>query len=224
MIIYGWNSKNIKQAELDAYQCPKCGEKKSVLAIFAHYLHIFWIPLFPFKKSAKIVCAHCQLDTEEKTLPDEMKVTIRQLKSKVSHPKSLFSGLIVIFIAVAFFSFRSVQNANLEQSYVENPQVGDVYIIKGPDETSEYNHFLFKINEIEEDSIWVSFSSYTYNGLVDKLDSRDGFYDIMYSMHKGVLVEFQESGELKKVLRDYTASAGFDRVIEYTEPDTSAIE
>ena len=224
MIIYGWNSKNIKQADLGDYVCPNCNEKQSVIAIFAHYLHIFWIPLFPFKKSAKIVCGHCQLDTEEKTMSDDMKGTIKQLKATVSPPKSLFSGLILVAAAVAFFSFSSVKNTQQEQQYIENPQVGDVYVLKDPEESTAYDHFLMKINEVNGDSLWVSFSAYSYDGIVSELDPSDGFYNYEYSIPKSTLGTYQESGELRKVMRDYTSAAGFDRVIEYEEADTLEVE
>ena len=224
MIIYGWNSKNIKQAELESYNCPECGEKKSVIAIFAHYVHIFWIPLFPYKKSASIVCSHCQLATEEKTMSSEMKGTISQLKSTVSTPKSLFSGLLLLAVAVVFFSFRSYQNEQLEQSYLENPQIGDVYVLKDLEESSEYKHFLMKINEIESDSLWVSFNSYSYTDIITELDPRDGFYNYEYSIHRSALDEFQQTGELKKIIREYTASAGFERIIEYDQVDTLAAD
>ena len=220
MIIYGWNSKNIKQAELESYNCPECSEKQSVIAIFAHYVHIFWIPFLPYKKSASIVCGHCQLATEENTMPAEMKGTISQIKSNVSTPKSLFSGLILLLVAVVFFSFRSYQNEQLEATYLGNPQIGDVYVLRDLEEASEYKHFLMKINEIESDSLWVSFNSYSYTDIITELDPKDGFYNYEYSIHKSSLQEFQQSGELKKILRDYTSSAGFDRIVEYDEIDT----
>lgn len=227
MIIYGWNSKNIKQADLEAYVCPNCNEKQSVLTIFAHYAHIFWIPLFPFKKTARIVCGHCQLDTEEKSMPEDMKGTIKQLKSAVAVPKSLFSGLVVLALVVSLFTFRNIQNARLGQVYLQNPQIGDVYVIEDPEESSEYNHFLLKVNDIEGDSLWVSFNTYAYNDVVTELDSRDGFYDVMYSLHRNALNDYEDSGELKKIIRDYSSSAGFDRVIEYEEyiePDSLTVE
>ena len=220
MIIYGWNSKNIKQAELEAYNCPECGEKQSAIAIFSHYVHIFWIPIFPYKKSAKIACGHCQLATEEKSMPEEMKETIGQLKSSVSTPKSLFSGLLLLMIAVAFFSFRSFKNEQLEQSYIESPQIGDVYVLKDLEESSEYKHYFMKLNEIENDSLWVSFNSYSYTGIITELDPRDGFYNYEYPIHKSALQEFQQSGELKKIIRDYSSAAGFDRIVEYEPVDT----
>ena len=224
MIIYGWNSRNLKQAELETYNCPKCGENQSVIAIFAHYVHIFWIPIFPYKKSANIACGHCQLATEEKSMPEEMKGTIRQLKSTVNIPKSLFSGLLLLIVAVAFFSFKSLKNDQQEQSYIENPQIGDVYVLKDLEESSEYKHYLMKINEINSDSLWVSFNSYSYTGIITELDPRDGFYNYEYSIHKSALQEFQQSGELKKIIRNYAATAGFDRMVEYDPIDSLEID
>ena len=222
MIIYGWNSKNIKQAPLESYVCPNCNEKNSTLTIFAHYAHVFWIPLFPYKKSAQIVCANCKLESSEKTLSDETKGTIKQLKSAVGIPKYLFSGLVLIVLLVGYLTYTVNQNAELKQAYIDNPQIGDVYIIEDTEETSEYNHFLLKVSDIVDDRLWVSFSSYTYNGIVQELDQADGFYDIMYSMHKNGLQEYDQTGELKKVIRDYTPETGFDRVIEFVELDTLA--
>ena len=224
MIVYGWNSKNIKQAPLDGYECPSCKEKNSHLAIFAHYAHIFWIPLFPYKKSAQISCLHCQLATEEKGMPEDMKGKIKQLKSAVGIPKYMFAGLILIGLGIAYFSYSSSQNARLEQEYINSPQVGDVYILKDSEESSEYNHYLLKVNDVVDDSLVVAFNSYSYNGIIEELDPDDGFFNITYSIHKDAVKEYDETGDLKKVLRDYSASAGFDRVLEYQIQDSTIVD
>lgn len=222
MIIYGWNSKNIKQSPLEGYECPSCGEKQSVLAIFAHYVHVFWIPFFPYKKSAQVVCTHCQLSTDEKGLEESQKTIVKQLKSAVRIPKYLFVGLGLLVLAIGFISYSSNESSRKEAAYLANPQVGDVYVLKDLNTTEEYNHYLLKVNEVVDDSLWVSFSSYSYNGIVSELDPADGFYDIVYAIHKSELYKYEESGELKKALRDYPATAGFDRVIEYQLPDSLA--
>jgi DNA-directed RNA polymerase subunit RPC12/RpoP len=224
MIIYGWNTKNIKQANLEDYECPRCKERNSVIAVFAHYAHVFWIPLFPYKKSIDIVCQSCNHRSNEFNLESEKKGLAKQLKSTVPFPKYLFSGLFVILLGAAYFTYSSVKESNQEQSYVENPQIGDVYIILDDEELSEYNHFLLKVDDIEEDTLWVTFSSYSYNGVIDQLDPRDGFYDVVYSMHTDELEEYYESGDLKKVYRDYDESSGFNRVIEYQMPDSLVFE
>jgi hypothetical protein len=215
MIIYGRNTKNIKQAPLENHECPNCKERNSHVAVFAHYGHIFWIPLFPYKKTIQIYCSHCQLATEESAMQAEMKEKMKQLKSSVGIPKYLFSGLVIIALAISYFAYSGHQQGNLEAEYIANPQVGDVYIIKTLTEKSEYNHYLMKVNSIANDSLIVSFSSYSYNGLVDKLDPADGFYNVTYVIHKDEIKNFDLSGELKKVMREYSSSAGFDRIIEF---------
>ncbi len=221
MIVYGWNSKNIKQAPLEGYACPNCEEKDSHLAIFANYVHVFWIPLFPYKKSAQISCAHCQLATEEKSMPEDMKEKIKQLKSAVSIPKYLFAGLILIGLSIAYFSYTSSQNTIKEQDYIANPEVGDVYILEDLEEPSEYKYYLMKVSDLEGDSLLVSYNTYSYNtAIIKELDPADGFSDLYYLMHKNGVSEYDLSGELKKVIREYSDLSGFYRVIEYQELDT----
>lgn len=224
MIIYGWNTKNIKQAPLEIYECPSCKENKSVIAVFAYYAHIFWIPLFPYKKTIQITCTNCQLQTEEKAMPPDLKGKMKLLKSSVSIPKYLFAGLGVIILILAGFVYNDIKQSNQEEVFINNPQPGDVYILKDLKEKSAYNHYLMKVNQVETDSLVVVFNAYTYNGLIDKLETADGFYDISYIIHRDKLKEFKNSGELKKVLREYTSTAGFDRILEYSEPDSLKME
>jgi len=136
----------------------------------------------------------------------------------------MFSGLAILLIGISFLTYSGIQDNKLEQSYVEDPHVGDVYLIKSNDEPSEYNHYLLKVREVAGDSLWVSMSSYFYNGIVTELDPKDGFYDVMYSVHKNSIQAFQEAGDLKKVMRDYSPSAGFDREIEYAVSDSVSTE
>lgn len=221
MIIYGWNSKSLKQAPLENFECPSCKEKNSVLLITAHYVHVFWIPLFPYKKAADIVCPSCQFVLREKEVGEDKKQLVRQLKKAVPTPKYLFVGLLAIVLGVSYLVGNSIIEDSQAQTYVENPQVGDVYLIKDPQEPSEYNHYLLKVNDVTEDSLWVSFSSYSYNGIVSSLDPKDGFYDIMIPMHKNDIITLKNTDELKKVFRDYSESSGFDRVVAYQFPDST---
>ncbi len=224
MIIYGWNTKNIKQAPLEGFECPNCGAKNSFLAIFAHYAHIFWIPIFPYKKSAIISCANCQHTTEEKALPQDMKQKMGQLKSSVGIPKYLFSGLVILLLGVGYIAYSSNQSDKEEQSYIDSPQIGDVYVMKDLTEKTEFKYYLLKVNDIVGDSLMISVSSYSYNGFVTKLDPADGFYNVSYATHKDDIKLYDETGELKKVIRDYTASSGFDRVIEFKGLDSLTVE
>ncbi len=220
MIVYGWNAKNIKQALLDTYECPNCQQKQSVLFISAKYIHIFWIPLFPFKKSAIIVCNHCKHETDEKAITQITGATVNQLKAAVPLPKYLFSGLALLMVAIGYLTYNGVQNNKLEQAYIKDPHIGDVYLIKSNEEPTEYNHYFLKVRDLVGDSLWVSSSAYFYNGIVSQLDPKDGFYNVMYPMHKNGIKEFETNGALKKVMRNYATSTGFDREVEYQKSDT----
>jgi hypothetical protein len=224
MIVYGWNARNIKQAPLETYECPHCQQKQSVLVIFAKYIHIFWIPLFPFKKTAVVVCSNCKHETEEKAITLGSTATIKQLKAAVPIPKYLFSGLALIIIAIGYFTYQGMQDDKRDQSYIDNPQAGDVYLIKSDEALNEYNHYLLKVRDVDGDSLWVSYSSYYYNGIVTQLDPNDGFYNIMYPMHKDGIKDYNKSGALKKVMRDYNSAAGFDREIEFVESDSLSVD
>lgn len=90
MIVYGWNTKNIKQAPLENYECPNCQQKQSVIIIFVKYVHIFWIPFVPLKKMAVTVCTNCKYEREEIGLTLGSSDTIQKLKSAVPIPKYFF--------------------------------------------------------------------------------------------------------------------------------------
>jgi transcription elongation factor Elf1 len=223
MIVYGWNAKNIKQAPLENYECPQCQQKQSVLVIMAKYVHLFWIPVFPFKKSALIVCNNCRKETEEKSIALSAGVSVAQLKSTVPIPKYLFSGLAILIAAISYIVYLGIEEDKQEQAYIAAPAVGDVYIVKSAEETSQYNHILFKIREVHGDSVYISYSSFGYTGMITQLDPKDGFYDMMYSVHKDFLKKFDEKGELKKVFRGYSASAGFDQEVKF-QLDSMGVE
>lgn len=222
MIVYGWNAKNIKQAPLENYVCTNCQQKQSVIVIFAKYVHIFWIPVFPYKKTAVIVCTNCKHETEENNIELGTKGAIQQLKAAVPIPKYLFSGLALILLAIAFFTYQGIQNGEKEKAYLNDPKTGDIYFLKNEKEAGPYKYYLMKVRKVEGDSLWVSYSSFSYNGMITKLDPKDGFYDMMYSLHKDGLQEINKSGELQKVMREYSASDGFDQEVEFHESDSTA--
>jgi hypothetical protein len=220
MVIYGWNTKTIKQAPLPDYECPHCQQKQSQIAITAYYAHLFWIPVFPYKKTAAIVCGNCKHVTEEGAITSGTTVSIKQLKAAVPVPKYLFSGLVLIVIGIGYLIYQNNENAARRSAYVSDPKVGDVYLLKTKKDTVKYNHYLMKVREINGDSLLVSFSSYSYNGRVEKLDPNDGFYNVVYSIHKNGIEDYHTTGELLEVMRDYDATAGFDRDIEFPMADS----
>ncbi len=222
MIIYGWNSKIIKQAPLENLTCEHCQEKNSLLTIYSRYVHIFWIPMFPYKKEALISCAHCQKATEEKHMTVDYKEKVKALKKSVPTPKYLFSGLVILALGAAYLGYAGNENTKKELSFLEQPQAGDVYRNYDETETTEYKYYLWKVADVIDDSVYVSPSSYSYNGLPTKLEPEDGFYDAYFAVHKDLLIEMYDKGEIKSVLREYAPETGFDRMISYPLLDSAS--
>lgn len=220
MVIYGWNTKTIKQAPMPEYECPHCQQKQSQMVVTAYYVHIFWIPLFPYKKAVAIVCGNCGRVTEESAITEGTTVSIKQLKAAVPLPKYLFVGLALLAAGIGYLIYLSNESAARKSDYMQNPQVGDVYLLKTKEDTAQYNHYLMKVRDINGDSLMVSYSSFNYNGRVDKLDPNDGFFDVMYSIHKNRIVEYHNTDELLEIMRDYPSTAGFDREIEFPMQDS----
>src|SRR5690606_17014901 len=184
MIIYGWNSKVLKHAPLENIECEHCKEKSSQIGIIANYFHIFWIPLFPYAKKATIVCNHCSQVVEEKQMTPEFKAKVKMLKATVPTPKYLFAGLGIIVIFIISISLNNFYSDLKQQDFLQAPLAGDVYILKDNDEASNYKYYFLKVKAIEEDSLLIAYNSYTYNGIPEKLEPQDGFYDVQLKIAK----------------------------------------
>jgi hypothetical protein len=215
MIVYGTNSKLLKQAPLENQDCSHCHEKDMQLLIYSSYVHIFWIPFFPYKKKAVLHCTHCQQVTEEKDISEEKKTLFKALKSSVSTPKYLFSGLAVLAILIVWLNYKSRESERNELDYLKDPKIGDVYKLVDETELTEYKYYLWKVVDVKPDSLYVSASSFTYNGVPDELEPEDGFYDIYYSINKDLISEMYDKKEVKEIIREYDESTGFNRLIPY---------
>jgi transcription elongation factor Elf1 len=43
-------------------KCPVCGSHQHAdVMVESHYYHLYWIPVFPYDKTATIICQNCGL-------------------------------------------------------------------------------------------------------------------------------------------------------------------
>lgn len=219
MIIYGWSTKVLKQAPLKNIECESCKERASHMGITSHYFHVFWIPFFPYAKKIAIVCNHCGHVTEEKQMSSDFKAKIKDIKAAAPTPKYLFSGLGIIVALAIFIAFTRYNTNQKQHGYLESPLAGDIYVLKDNDEASAYKYYLLKINNVEEDSLLVTYNAYSYNGIPEQLEPEDGFYDFAYKINKDEIAAMNGTGEIIKVIRDYGEKEGYNRIVEYIEDD-----
>jgi hypothetical protein len=61
IIFYGWRTVAMGADDI-LVSCPSCeGTTTADIMVYSKYFHIFWIPMFPFEKTALTVCAGCGL-------------------------------------------------------------------------------------------------------------------------------------------------------------------
>ena len=211
MIIYGWNNRIIKKAQVEKLACPHCNSESVWAEVVAFYVHIFWIPLFPYKKSGQFTCSSCNSNVAG----DDLSETMKLMKKSVKLPFYLFSGLGIIVAFVAYMFVNSSIENKMELVYLSNPEKGDIYHIRDTEETSEYKYYLWKVDEVFKDSLYISQNAYSYNGLPEQLLDDDGFYDTYYVIDRSALEELHDSGELVKIQRDYGELSSFNRTIHH---------
>ncbi|GAB5524545.1 MAG: hypothetical protein Roseis2KO_24170 [Roseivirga sp.] len=224
MIVYGWNSKVLKESPFPGQQCVSCNAENSYLVVTGSYAHIFWVPLFPYKKKITIVCGSCGLDTNPKHVSPEMKQFAKQLKSTVRLPWWMFAGSGIVAILISIFAITGFMDNKKTEGYLAEPQVNDIYYLYNDDETSDYKYYLWKVIDVREDSVDISPNSFQYNYQPTRLEPEDGFYNYYYTVHKTRFSELFEEDVIRHVMRGFQSGAGFEREIEYTEeglPDSN---
>ena len=162
MIVYGWNSKNVKNFDLPNSKCDQCGATGKKGSIHYRYAHIFWIPLFPYKKVAATQCNHCNHVADD-TLSADTQMHIEQAVGNVKPPIYLFIGAILLLGFIGWVANDSYTNRQERAAMIANPQVGDIFVLKGMTEQAEYPYSMMQVFRTSADSVDIVYSQYVYN-------------------------------------------------------------
>ena len=157
MIIFGTRTK-LLSAVGTQHSCGHCNTGKLNLVYTGSYFHIFWIPMFPLGKQGMTQCPHCKQTLTERELAPQSRSYVNSQKGSAKTPLTYFSGLIII--GVLIFSVILINAFDKTGGYIRNPEVGDVYQVKGFDA----NQFvLWKVTAVEGDT--VIFATHKANNL-----------------------------------------------------------
>jgi len=217
MLIYGWNSKHLKDAPFPGQKCQNCDAEDCHILISASYAHIFWIPIFPYRKSLKIVCTNCEHAASPKSVSNEVRAFAKELKKKVRIPIWMFSGSGLVAGLIFYGIITSFISVQKELGLLENPEVNDLYYFYDEDETTEYKYYLRKVMQVRGDSVDIAPNSFQYNWEATALDSEDGFYDIYYTLHKQDLIDLYNDDVIRTVKRGLPEGNGFERELIYPD-------
>lgn len=185
--------------------CPSCNSDEMMMVdIYARYFALLWIPVFPLGKEAKITCPKCGHKPELSTLPTSFFLETEQMKNILSSPGYLFTGSVLILLAVVFFAFRMISGiSNPEtdtlESYLNSPEEGDVYEIK----TDNGNYSLLKVVEITDDSLYVQFhpGETEDKSEIKKLRTSRSFSREIFSFSREQIIINYESGLILNIER-----------------------
>ena len=201
MIIYGSKTNQLAK-DLLIDKCPNCGTQNRVeLYVFQKYAHIFWIPFFPFGKTAISQCNHCKQVLKLKEMPASLTTAYENLKAQTKTPIWTFSGLALVAVFIALGILNDKKNDEKNAKLVLAPQSGDIFEIK----TRDNQYTLYKVENIEGDSAFIranQFESNKISGLADLKRKGEGAYsEFVFPVAKTELKQMLEKGEILDIER-----------------------
>lgn len=130
MLLFGRKSKEIKTGHIKLVTCPYCYQETSMTyTVFGKYFHLYFVPMFPYKKVTTAECDSCHTTFEWKHLPETIYRKI--LKDKETYPAKnpvwMFSGLFALAGLSALAYYQSGNTWEKETGYISQPKAGDIY-------------------------------------------------------------------------------------------------
>lgn len=205
-LIYGRRKVRVKTYTENHQACTDCKAFDLNIKVYREYFHVFYIPFFPTGIIiSSIQCNNCgtliRIDSLQK-----------RYETLTKKPIYLYSGLILIAVAILFLVNANLNTQKEKRKFVNNPQLGDVYRIREEKNKSAEYYFL-RISKIKDDSVFTYHSNLVYNGFVHKLDDEDFFAkeeELVFT--RSELKKMLDNDVIEAVERDYNDSRGFNRI------------
>ena len=172
MIIYGSKSKELRK-EILTDPCQNCGTQNCIeMHVFQKYAQVFWIPFFPMGKTAVSQCGHCKQLLKLKEMPASLKASYENLKAEIKTPIWMFSGLALVAVLIAIGVISEKNKGEKNARLILTPQSGDIFEVK----TAENQYTLYKVDQIQGDSVFVQVNNYETNKITGLNDLKKKDY------------------------------------------------
>lgn len=200
MIVYGTGGKELGEKLITNEKCPHCGEiNKIYLHGFSRYVHLFWIPIFPYSKKTISICHNCENEIPKEQASASLLDKISLEKSSFKIPFYHFSGIILIALAVAWFKYSDAKHKEFVENRIEHVQKNDILVLK----QSNKEYSFAKVDSVSENEVFFINSNYSYNQKPDFSDyekaiiEKSDFYDAeIYYFTIFEIDSLYKSGEL----------------------------
>ncbi|OON67653.1 hypothetical protein [Hymenobacter sp. CRA2] len=205
MIIYGTNGSHVRTEPLPGVACPACHTADRMHAsVFSRYIHIYWVPLLPYRKPAVALCQHCQGIWELAQLPaeaDDIKQALRAKKKATRAPWWQWSGLAVLTLGVVWAADASIRDGHDNDAFLAAPRAGDIYTVRND---SSRNYSLLKVVRAHANTVDVIASAYETDDSqpVKKLNHAQYFGKDTVTLTHLDLLGMKNQGQLTDVDRE----------------------
>ena len=204
MIFYGTKGSNLFNGKIINTNCSHCNEVATMTySVFAKYAHIYWIPVFPYKKLTFVECNNCKMTFEQKEFSGEITTKLEREKEKNGKkmfPLWMFSGAIIILALSGFGVYQSNVDDNNEKIYIQNPAKGDIYHIKLDDDF----YTAATVISTDKDSVYLRFSNLETDQMtgIDEISKPKNFIMGKYGYKRERLKELFEKDTIYTIDRN----------------------
>jgi antitoxin component YwqK of YwqJK toxin-antitoxin module len=106
MLIYGTGEIKHPSSPSAKSKCPECGEYEVSFHFFKKYVHLFWIPTFPYGSRNVAYCEKCRVDYQD-SIPESLRSDLERARSRASFPWLVFSGLAILIVGITALTYLS---------------------------------------------------------------------------------------------------------------------
>lgn len=202
MIVYGTTDARVHTAPLPGVPCPGCAAPNALqLSVFSRYVHLYWVPLFPFGKPAVARCGHCQQTWEGKALPTELRAPARALQQETHAPLWHWSGGVAGMALLGWAALASLRHDGENVAYLAQPRVGDVYTVRA--RADDPNYSLLKVVAVKGPTVDVVPNDFQTDSShpLDQLNAPVKYSQAPYSLTQFELQIMKNKGQLTGVDR-----------------------
>ena len=206
LFLKGTRKAGIKTYQYHSHQCENCKEFDLTIKVYKDYFHVYFIPFAATGvKSSVIHCNSCGSRVLSGSLSKEY-------ESKTKIPFYLYCGLILVALFVLSMFAVSAWGQHERSTYISNPKVGDVYLIKKEAKGQDEYNFV-RVKRIDGDSVIAYDGHLIYLSFTSSFSPEDYFdtgEEVGYT--KFQLKQLFEKGTIETIYRDYDEATGFNRI------------
>jgi hypothetical protein len=167
MIVYGTRGRVVSGPMKNDAACPQCGKSPLRTAGVIRYFHVFWIPLFPYKRIEVLECPACNAARLGPDVPEPARSEIRRTLLGGAKLTPLFVGLILLAGLVGMGAVGSRQRAEREAAWLATPAIHDHYVVKLPEVFPKadraYPYGVLEVTAVADGAVTVRVPNYAYD-------------------------------------------------------------